>query len=324
MNNFEYDKKKITMTCLNCGKIGHDQKHCKDPITSWGIIAIKMDDKSNNFYKNSFADRNGVPIQNIHDLDVVSKHMNSIKFLLVRRKHSLGYIEFVRGRYKPDNIDGIIFLFKQMTSLEIQRIGRNNFDEIWNEFWMDDQKKQTFFRREYLESKTKYEQLRDKIDVELSLEFYVKNVIPCYQTPEWGFPKGRKVKGESDLECAYREFVEETGYQRNDIQIIDSKPIVESVIGTNGIEYRHIYYLAELNTNKYPTIDPENNTQMLEIGDIGLFTYDEAYQIIREYHYNKRQIIRNIFFTYLESFVQKKRVARIDWTSREDDFDISV
>ncbi len=34
--------------------------------------------------------------------------------------------------------------------------------------------------------------------------------------PEWGFPKGRRNNQETDLDCALREFKEETEYLQND------------------------------------------------------------------------------------------------------------
>ena len=38
-----------------------------------------------------------------------------------------------------------------------------------------------------------------------------KEVPIVYESPEWGFPKGRRNMHESDLDCAKREFEEETG-----------------------------------------------------------------------------------------------------------------
>ncbi len=37
----------------------------------------------------------------------------------------------------------------------------------------------------------------------------------------WDLPKGHVDKGESELDCACRELLEETGFQRDDIQLID-------------------------------------------------------------------------------------------------------
>ncbi len=55
--------------CNNCGKHGHVFHQCKNPITSIGIIVFNID---------------------------VS---NNIEYLLIRRKDSLGYVDFMRGKY---------------------------------------------------------------------------------------------------------------------------------------------------------------------------------------------------------------------------------
>ena len=36
-----------------------------------------------------------------------------------------------------------------------------------------------------------------------------------WDTPEWGFPKGRRNYQENDLTCGLREFEEETGYDKD-------------------------------------------------------------------------------------------------------------
>ena len=38
--------------------------------------------------------------------------------------------------------------------------------------------------------------------------------------PEWGFPKGRRNYQENDIDCATREWEEETGYSRNQIKMV--------------------------------------------------------------------------------------------------------
>jgi 8-oxo-dGTP pyrophosphatase MutT (NUDIX family) len=270
--------------CANCGKnVLHNYKSCNEPITSWGIIAVK------NSKENLFIDKY-INIDNYY---------NSLKFLMVSRKHSLGYVEFIRGRYNPKQINGIIYMFKQMTDMEIKNINDKNFDELWEEFWNDFDKKNTN-NIEYIDSKTKFNQLKNFINVELSLKFYTENIKAKFKNPEWGFPKGRKIKGETDVECAIREFCEETNLEKTDINILNINPIVENLIGTNGIKYRHIYFLSEIKTDKniFNTFKYSKNT---EIGDINLFTYEEAINLIRDYHVEKKNIVTNIFMNYLNN-----------------------
>ena len=51
-------------------------------------------------------EENEVPIEWTQELKEECKN-NNIEYLIIRRKHSLGYIEFIRGRYDINNIDTI-------------------------------------------------------------------------------------------------------------------------------------------------------------------------------------------------------------------------
>jgi ADP-ribose pyrophosphatase YjhB (NUDIX family) len=239
---------------------------------------------------------NGIPVENKTDLENICKYMSSVKFLLVRRKHSLGYIEFMRGRYAKDNIDGIIYLFQQMTPDEIKMIEMQSFDEMWVNFWPDinstDPKKQFFTKKEYTESKEKYDALKYKIDVELGLDFYVKNVKPFYDTPEWSYPKGRKMRGESDLECAIREFCEETGYNAGKLVMLKNiQPFEEIFTGSNYKSYKHKYYLLYMDYENTIKNTEYDNT---EVSKVEWKTFEECIQCIRPYNLEKKKLINNI------------------------------
>ena len=70
--------------CNNCGKSGHTFNQCKNPITSVGIICF-------------------------------TKHKGGFKFLLICRKDSLGYIEYLRGKYPLYNKGYIQNLINEMS-----------------------------------------------------------------------------------------------------------------------------------------------------------------------------------------------------------------
>jgi 8-oxo-dGTP pyrophosphatase MutT (NUDIX family) len=304
--------------CGNCGKNGHVYKNCNDPITSYGVILLKVDDIDNDVNdklvmkltgddisrESVEINTDGIKYENIHDIRTFCNYRNSIKFLLIRRKHTLGYIEFVRGRYNIEHVDGIIFLFEQMTTREIIKIGSSTFDELWDELWLNSKNK-SIYNNEYNISNQKFKKLKNENDNYLNLDFYVDNVVPNWDYAEWGFPKGRRNYQETDFMCANREFQEETGFIDDDYIILDQiKAINEKLIGTNGIGYKHIYYPAISDTNKQPVIDKDNKHQVDEIGDIGWFTYDEAMKLIRPYHTERKKILTELYM-YIMNNISK-------------------
>lgn len=300
MNN--YSKKEIY--CANCGQDTHIYRNCPDPITSCGIVLIKLD-IDNKYKKEIIAklkqgpstnifDVDGIYFENMVDLELFCKYKNNIKFLMIRRKHTLGFIEFIRGHYKVDDIEGIIKLFKQMVKQEIELISTCNFDELWSYCW-GEYKLKSIYQTEYHRSKILFEKLKDD-SCELNLKFYTSNVKPMWQTAEWGFPKGRRSNKESDLECALREFKEETNYKDDEFILANKiEPINENLIGTNNKKYKHIYYVAFSTTNKAPDIDEDNVSQQTEIGDIRYYNFDDAIKLIRTYHSDKQKIIIHLY-----------------------------
>jgi len=318
-------KKGKYLYCCNCGKYGHQYKECKKPTTSYGIIAISIssdnfdiikkviDDQKNNDLnieviendKYNIVKEKGIRYENKDDMKLFCKYKNNIRFLMIRRKHTLGYIEFVRGRYNIDDIEGIVSLFKQMIPEEIQRIKKSTFDDLWNELWANNKNKINH-KNEYTQSKQKFEKLsnNDLHDTLLNLNFYIENVIPAWNYAEWGFPKGRRNIQEADLDCAIREFKEESGFDDSEFILLDKiMPLDETFIGTNGIQYKHIYYLAVSTTNRMPTIDPNEKNQADEIGDIKWFTYEEAMDVIRPHHKSRKQLLTMTYIHIINTII---------------------
>lgn len=294
---------KKNFNCTNCDSTAHSYKDCPEPITSWGIILVNVSELKDILIKhqkiNIRSHIYNIAPETPNDLQLLGMITSKIKFLLIQRKHSLGYVDFIRGKYKLDNIDGINFLFQHMIRSEIEKIKTLSFDELWVDLWNNDEQKMGYIKKDFLVAKEKFLKLSSSIDLELNLDFYVNNVEPLYTSNEWGFPKGRRNRNETIKECAIREFSEETTIPHESIKIIDSiEPIEENLIGTNGIKYRHIYYLAETTIDRLP--DNNNNN---EIGYMEFFTYNDGHEILREYHVEKRQIMTSVFYYYLENIL---------------------
>ena len=316
----DHIKQKKTSFCTNCSKSNHEYKECRDPVTSYGIILINFKNQLANFNKdfidliksgNKFElDEYGIKVNSYKDIEKFSMYSNLIDFLMIQRKHTLGYIEFIRGRYNIDNIDGIVYLFQQMTPHEIELIAKNDFDKLWKDFWGNSPPTHQYAYNEHEKSKEKFNILKNEED-ELSLSFYVNNVRSAWAQSEWGFPKGRRNKQEENLTCAKREFEEESDYKDTDYIILDNiNPIVEDFIGTNGVKYRHIYYLAlnnkDINTIK---INHNNEHQHNEVGDIKFFNYDEGIKIIRPYHTAKKKVLTMVYMFIIEFIIKNFNIS---------------
>lgn len=289
--------------CLNCGKKAHTSSICIHPKTSYGIINFKLTgdfEKYNDLLKNKYIIKDYNPTVNKINLywfnnkniekdctELINKIKNSMYFLLISRKNSLGYIEFIRGKYDINNIETLKHLFTQMTDMEINNIIKNDFDYLWNELWKKTAKNKNF-EKEYENSLEKFNIMKIKYNEEIS------NFKPAYPIPEWGFPKGRRNLTEKDINCAIRECHEETSLNISEINLLDRiYPLSEQFNGTNNIEYKNVYYLSIIdnirNLNVFSTQE-----DYIEIDNVGWFKYNNIMNLIRPYHIEKKKIINEL------------------------------
>lgn len=265
INRTNYKKHK--KYCNNCGKYGHYFRECKDAITSYGIICFKL---------------TPYPLKKNQKLE--TKH---IKYLAIRRRNTLSYVEFIRGKYKYADIKFIKTLFERMTIQEREDILTETFDELWNKLWINNKFK-NIKKSEFNKSKKKYLELKAGVSVNskyISIKSLMGDTESKYTEPEWTFPKGRRNIHENDLDCAQREFQEEASLNSKDYEVFSGLGVFpEFHIGTNTIQYRTIYYLARCISDIELRIDPNNMSQLGEVSAIGWFTFDEIYnKMLRKY-----------------------------------------
>lgn len=272
-----------------------------DIITSYGVININITAPLYSYMeiiKHAFHDIDcQVNISNVicesseEFMELRNLVSNSLLFLLVSRRHSLGFIEYIRGRYNPDNFEEVNHLFIQMTDNEIKDIFSKEFDNLWNSMWKKNAKK-TSYHKEYIIAKEKHQKIIDTLNFKLFL--------PKYPNREWGFPKGRKNSSETNIACAIRECCEETSLFKSEISILSGiKPLTEIMTGTNGVQYKHVYYLSMLDSIR--TLDVYNDdVNFIEIDTVGWFKKERAINLLRPYHTEKHKIIDKIidFITY--------------------------
>ena len=285
--------------CHNCGSHFHRTKECNEPIISCGLILIKLP------YFQKLKPKDYIKIdnynfKNLGNLDKISYYMKKIKFLLIRRKHSLNFIEFIRGKYELNQSE-LKYKFELMSPDEIADISILSFKNLWENVWGDKSWCKTF-DKEYKDSKDKFNKL--KKDKQL-FKTLTQDTIPKYNSPEWGIPKGRRESQESNMDCGIREFCEETSLTCDNFNIINKvSPIVENFTGTNNKNYKSIFYLASLKKNKF-NFNIDNN---FEVGDIGFFTLDEATTLIRDYHQERIKILEKTFLFSINQLEENKKI----------------
>jgi 8-oxo-dGTP pyrophosphatase MutT (NUDIX family) len=247
--------------CNNCGKHGHLFHQCKLPITSYGIILFRKSEKG-------------------------------IQYLMIRRKDSFGYIDFIRGKYSPYNFEQVQNCINEMSNQEKERILNQPFDELWKLMWGENSANQ--YRNEEIVSLKKYEIIFNGIvenDKAINLQSLIKNSNSSWDETEWEFPKGRRNFHEKDLDCALREFEEETGYKKGDIEIFNNiVPFEEIFTGSNYKSYKHKYFVGIIDN----AIIPINNFQIYEISEIKWVPITDVVNYIRDYNYEKTNIINDL------------------------------
>lgn len=253
MTTFQY--------CNNCGKNWHTYKYCKLPITSNGIINVNIGEKRT--------------------------------YLMIRRKHSLGFVEFMRGRYSINNVHYLMNIIDEMTLEEKDQLCNNDFHTLWKTLWGINSNDIRYKPEEKI-TFDKFTQLKEGImykDKFYTLEMLIKESKTTWTEPEWGFPKGRRNYKEKDLNCALREYEEETGLKKSNIKILSNiLPFDEIFTGSNYKSYKHTYYVG---INQ----DTENNCenfQKVEVSAMKWFTLEEVVQLIRPYNIERIELIKLI------------------------------
>lgn len=380
--------------CNNCGKNGHMFHQCKSPITSYGIIAFRE-------HPESFAR----------------------EYLMICRKDTLGFVDFMRGKYSIYNKEYISNMIKQMTNDEKMRLITDSFSKLWDDLWgtvastsassrcqyiftglsggdfrtiptaeqercniaVQDprpdnvkflQRNQSEFisevdgverltgpirvntrtlpegrcesvgvriltaqepqasegvssqvntntnanieectrfmcdilpsvrkysgnmsdrdpyKAEEHTSKSKFESLKSGVYTKndyYNLEELIRTTDCKWAEAEWGFPKGRRNYQEKDIDCAIREFCEETGYNMNKmIPLKNIQPFEEIFTGSNYKSYKHKYYVTYM---KYEDTLSSRDLQVSEVSESKWMSFKECDAAIRDYNVEKKRLL---------------------------------
>lgn len=262
---------KKTTFCNNCGKNGHLMHSCKYPIISNGMIVFKDGE-------------------------------NGPLYLMICRKDTLGFVEFIRGKYPIHNRVYLQRIIDEMTVNEKQRLLTHSFNDLWKTVWGD--YLNTRYQSEEFASSERFNLLKNGIyqsdGSKLTLKSLIENSTTAWSEPEWGFPKGRRNYQENDLDCALREFNEETGYETEKLIVIQNViPYEEIFMGSNVKTYKHKYYVGYLPLQNQST-QSTPKFQKTEVSNIGWFSFNECIERIRPYNKEKLMLLNSLNETLKE------------------------
>lgn len=245
------------MICQNCGITGHHFMKCYNPRTSFGVILYH--------------------------------HMNNeLKLLMIRRKHTIGFIQIIRGKYTHGDTKYLTTLFNVLTNFEAELIRNKPFEDLWEYVWMEkyfNTYVSTHLNSSYTRAHAKFKTL-DK-------PLFLSNRATNYIDQEWGFPKGKKNPNETNISTAKRELEEESGIAHWDIEMRPKK-FEEKYTSYDGKEYHNIYYVAKYTGSAVDFVISNRREQLTEVSDIKFLSVSECLDKIRDYSKQKRLLVSKI------------------------------
>lgn len=248
--------------CNNCGDKGHAFRDCRKPVLSCGILLIRNRTKP--------GEPTTLPIE-----------PHNVELLMIRRKDSMSYTEFIRGKYNPSDTQYVKCLLSNMTQDEIIALNTQPFELLWAKLW-------NFADRHEHEMPISHEKFK-------LVAHIVKEVSSVYSEPEWGFPKGRRFRCESDVQCAEREFIEETNICRNAFVFVKDVEFTETFVGTNGTPYQHKYFLAIMRHPEQFDLDQKFTIlQKREISAIAWKSLNECEQLTRPHYTGRNALLADL------------------------------
>ena len=237
---------------------------------------------------------------------------NKYNLLMIRRKHSLGYVEFLRGKYTIKDIDYIKSLFFKMTVEEINKLKSiREFNKLRINLGMENKKKK-YYKSEYENAEIKFNYLL-RLNLLDELIDEALNNKDIFNEPEWEIPKGKRQNKETDLQCAMREFTEESGIPISYLKIFKNViPLEEIYTGSNGINYKNTFFFAELTSIPNNIFDDTQFIKLKGKDDVSITNKEDNVfnmNVIQTNIINKNNINLNLNYFNID---QKKEVGKIN------------
>lgn len=211
----------------------------------------------------------GIILFTIVEIDGV----NTPLYLVSQRRDTVEYVDFIRGQYNTHNSALIEKFIGLMSVEERERMSNYSFEQLWKDLWINRNHK--IYTDCFDKAYCKFDLMKSKVP------FLLEKSPSNIKEPSWGFPKGKKNSKESPVNCALREFSEETRLDNSSLTLINNQPVVEIYNGSNSKLYGTNYYVAfsseKLEICRIKTEGGiRTSTVSEELGDVQWLTLAEA------------------------------------------------
>jgi 8-oxo-dGTP pyrophosphatase MutT (NUDIX family) len=265
------------------------------------------------------------------------KKNNCVEILLIKKRYSYYFFSFVFGYYKKYDDCYLKYLFNNMSYAEKIDILSMQFGTMWYRIWLNNPEKHFNIKDIY----TYFLDKNDKIDEVDNKKYNINDIYKLFFKKKkkfelnfmndggkklrnlimestdaeiiWEIPKGGISGKETFMDCAIREFFEETSipYKYYDI-FYHLNPVIET-FKDSGIIYKNIFYIASVN-KKYsdkliPKINYRNFNQVSEVEQIKWVSLQE----IEFLNLNKKSLkkIINLYKLIIKKFKKANKFVKI-------------
>ena len=199
-----------------------------------------------------------------------------LHFALVKRRSSYGLVHILRGNLDPKAFAELSIHEKT----QLMHICRMDFG------WQDIFEEMCLSIAEPLHTDRFYRYLDTFIQNRKTIMGMLQKTPTLFPYGVWGFPKGKRERNETGLECALRELSEETDISPQDIEVCNVKLPVENY---NGWLYQ--YYVCIMRDGCVEDRIKDEG----EISDLVWCSFEEALRLIPEVMEQKKGQLRYVY-----------------------------
>lgn len=203
-----------------------------------------------------------------------------IEMVMVKKRCTYYFTLFILGSYRMGDNKRLLHLFSRMTPEEKLVVLTFNFETMWNHHWQTHNNNPKFNRKKiadfsfYTAKKNKFDKLIADDNGKR-----IRSLISISRNSSliWEIPKGRKIfDHENDIECAVREFQEETGISKESYKIVPEIKPFKTTERDGDTYYISTYYVAIPVKHIKLRIDFDMLDQICEIIDIRWISSEEV------------------------------------------------